>query len=101
MDKIVDKLVEDYKVVVDKALADTDASEAHTEVIRDKFIAKFRANIEIGLTAVFGKHDNNGSSGTSAPLTEIGVEDVMKKGMLTLRKIFYGDLIFIEHLIYF
>ena len=79
MDAIVEKLVNSYKENVNAALAENETSEEHSEVLRDKFVAAFRSNIEIGLAAVFGKVETV-NKGSTIPLTEVTVEDALRNG---------------------
>ena len=78
MDDIIEKLVGNYSTVVEKAIKETEANEEQSRILREKFVLKFRANLEIGLTSVFGK-DSEGKQ-LSTPLT-VTVDDVLKNGM--------------------
>ena len=79
MEVIIDKIVENYKENVDKALADQDATEEQIQALREKFMTAFKTNLEIGLRSVFGNVGNINKK-TSAPATEVTVEDMMKRG---------------------
>ena len=99
MDVIVEKLVNSYKENVNAALAENETSEEHSEVLRDKFVAAFRSNIEIGLAAVFGKVETVNKS-PATPLTEVTVEDALRNGnnIVILKLIFlsFGLLLSVE-----
>ena len=82
MDIIMDKIVQNYKENVDKALADQNATEEQIQVLREKFMTAFKTNLEIGLRSVFGNVGNINKK-TSAPATEVTVEDMMKRGNST------------------
>ena len=79
MEVIIDKIVENYKENVDKALGGQDATEEQSEVLREKFVTSFKTNLELGLRSVFGNVGTTNNK-TSAPATEVTVEDMMKKG---------------------
>ena len=79
MEVIIDKIVENYKENVDKAIAGQDATEEQSQVLREKFVTSFKTNLEIGLRSVFGNVGTTNKK-TSAPATEVTVEDMMKKG---------------------
>ena len=76
MDTVIEKLMDGYKEVIDEALSEQ--MEATTEeqrsVLRDRFLASYKSNIEVGLATVFGKVSE------VMPLTEVGVEDLIRKG---------------------
>ena len=99
MDVIVEKLVNSYKENVNAALTENETSEEHSEVLRDKFVAAFRSNIEIGLAAVFGKVETVNKS-PATPLTEVTVEDALRNGnnIVILKLIFlsFGLLLSVE-----
>ena len=78
MDTVIEKLVDGYSEVIDEALSEQ--VEATTEeqraVLKERFLASFKSNIEVGLATVFGKV----SEVRPQPLTEVGVEDLIRKG---------------------
>lgn len=83
MDTVIEKLMDGYKEVIDEALSEQ--MEATTEeqrsVLRDRFLASYKSNIEVGLATVFGKVSEVSEV---MPLTEVGVEDLIRKGMLSV-----------------
>ena len=53
METVMNKLMDDYRDVIDQAISEQ--SEDKKTVIRDRFLASYKANLEVGLAAVFGK----------------------------------------------
>ena len=81
METVMNKLMDDYRDVIDQAISDQ--SEDKKTVIRDRFLASYKANLEVGLAAVFGKEKEVKS--LPPPATEVGVDDLIRKGQKKLR----------------
>ena len=76
METVMNKLMDDYRDVIDQAISEQ--SEDKKTVIRDRFLASYKANLEVGLAAVFGKVKEVKS--LPPPATEVGVDDLIRKG---------------------
>ena len=76
METIVEILVEAYRENVASAVAEHGDSitEEQRTIITDRFIHNFKTNLEVGLAAVFGNVEEK------KPVTEVGVEDLLRKG---------------------
>ena len=76
MEAIVEILVEAYRENVAAAVAEhgDNITEEQRAVITDRFIHNFKTNLEVGLAAVFGNVEEK------KPVTEVGVEDLLRKG---------------------
>ena len=82
MDTVIEKLMDWYKEVIDEALAEQieATTEEQRSMLRERFLASFKSNLEVGLPTVFG----NITEVTPQPLTEVGVEDLIRKGRYCL-----------------
>ena len=76
METIVEILVEAYRENVASAVAEhgDNITEEQRTIITDRFIHNFKTNLEVGLAAVFGNVEEK------KPVTEVGVEDLLRKG---------------------
>ena len=79
MDTVIEKLMDVYRLVIDEALSEQieATTEEQRSVLRERFLASYKSNIEVGLATVFGKI----SEERPQPLTEVGVEDIIRKGI--------------------
>ena len=86
METIVEILVEAYRENVAAAVAEhgDNITEEQRAVITDRFIHNFKTNLEVGLAAVFGNVEEK------KPVTEVGVEDLLRKGESSF--IFYPSI---------
>ena len=86
MEAIVEILVEAYRENVASAVAEhgDNITEEQRAVITDRFIHNFKTNLEVGLAAVFGNVEEK------KPVTEVGVEDLLRKGESS--SIFYPSI---------
>ena len=82
MDTVIEKLMDWYKEVIDEALAEQieATTEEQRSMLRERFLASFKSNLEVGLPTVFG----NITEVTPQPQTEVGVEDLIRKGKYIL-----------------
>ena len=98
MEAIVEILVEAYRENVAAAVAEhgDNITEEQRAVITGRFIHNFKTNLEVGLAAVFGNVEEK------KPVTEVGVEDLLRKGESSF--IFYPSIylqlvVFLPHFI--
>eukprot|EP00092_Neocalanus_flemingeri_P093744 GFUD01119176.1.p1 GENE.GFUD01119176.1~~GFUD01119176.1.p1 ORF type:complete len:187 (+),score=42.33 GFUD01119176.1:38-598(+) len=83
LDSCVAELAEGFDAVVDKSLAQSEASHEERELLREKFRTAFKTNIELGLATVFAQTDS--AKEHAPPQTEVTVDDLMLQEGALLR----------------